>query len=48
MAKAPLGVEDLNFEQLGDQELREVMAAGQRGTQCAVYQSGPGIPGVRP
>jgi DNA-binding protein H-NS len=25
MAKAPLGVEDLNFEQLGDQELREVM-----------------------
>jgi|SRR5689334_11774064 DNA-binding protein H-NS len=26
MAKAPLSVEDLNFEQLGDQELREVMA----------------------
>src|SRR3954467_6140397 len=26
MAKAPLGVEDLNFEHMGDQELREVMA----------------------
>jgi DNA-binding protein H-NS len=26
MAKAPQGVEDLNFEQLGDQQLREVMA----------------------
>src|SRR4051794_35511867 len=25
MAKAPQSVEDLNFEQLGDQELREVM-----------------------
>jgi DNA-binding protein H-NS len=25
MAKAPLGVEDLNFEHMGDQELREVM-----------------------
>jgi len=26
MAKAPQGVEDLHFEQLGDQQLREVMA----------------------
>jgi DNA-binding protein H-NS len=26
MAKAPVNVEDLHFEQLGDQELREVMA----------------------
>jgi DNA-binding protein H-NS len=25
MAKAPLSIEDLNFEQLGDQQLREVM-----------------------
>ena len=29
MAKAPLGIEDLNFEQLGDQQLREVMARVQ-------------------
>jgi DNA-binding protein H-NS len=26
MAKAPQGVEDLNFEHMGDQQLREVMA----------------------
>jgi DNA-binding protein H-NS len=26
MARAPLGVEDMNIEELGDQQLREVMA----------------------
>jgi hypothetical protein len=34
MAKAPLGVEDLNFEHMGDQELREVMARVKEALQA--------------
>jgi DNA-binding protein H-NS len=34
MAKAPQGVEDLNFEQLGDQQLREVMARVKEALQA--------------